>query len=244
MLSIEESEPIEDDVHLWHYNLDITPERRSALARLLDDKEHARAARFKFDRHRGRFVTGRGILREILARYVDANPETLHFDHGKYGKPRLVQPYSANAIAFSVSNSHNLGAVAIAKCCRLGLVIEQVRQNLDYQSIAAQVFTPEEQHWFNSLPVSGRLAAFFDLWVCKEAYLKGEGLGLSAPLNHISISLTSERRPRLISSIIPNTDPAPWVLYRPVIRSGVTACLAINRRYRKICSSRWLPGET
>ena len=49
------------------FSLDSDVEKRQWLYQCLSDDEKQRAARYRFDKHRHRFITGRGTIREILA---------------------------------------------------------------------------------------------------------------------------------------------------------------------------------
>src|SRR5580658_4008416 len=77
-------------IHVWAANLQATEARILALARTLSPDETARAARFHSDRDRNRFIVGRGLARNILARYVDSVPTALAFSYGPKGKPALA----------------------------------------------------------------------------------------------------------------------------------------------------------
>ena len=63
-----------DEIHLWHSDLAMEGHRLAQLASYLDQDERARAARFHFERDRRRFKAGRGVLRQILASYLDVAP--------------------------------------------------------------------------------------------------------------------------------------------------------------------------
>jgi len=78
----------EDEVHLWRFPLVY----REHLQFLLDEQELQRARRLRVPRKAQAFITARARLRQILARYLDQGPESLHFDYGAAGKPVLVDP--------------------------------------------------------------------------------------------------------------------------------------------------------
>ncbi|CAA9549445.1 MAG: hypothetical protein AVDCRST_MAG19-668, partial [uncultured Thermomicrobiales bacterium] len=79
-----------DAVHVWRAALDRPGELPGLLAALSAD-ERERAGRFRADRDRGRFVAARGLLREILGRYLGREPGSLRFRYGAHGKPTLVE---------------------------------------------------------------------------------------------------------------------------------------------------------
>ena len=215
------------EVQVWHYNLDVDAEQEAILARHLNDEENQRAARFRFAQHRRRFIARRGTLRIILSQYAGCEPEALRFKYGEHGKPYIVRPDSACDIRFSATNSHALGGVAITKCCELGLDFAQVLPDGDQGLIASSQFSAEENDGLLRLPESQRPVAFHEIWTCKEAYLKGKGLGMTVPLNCFAVSVNPGGF-RLAWSDLDPTDPQHWSLHRLVIEPGFIACLALN----------------
>lgn len=61
-----------EQVHVWRASL-IQPSVDS-FRDLLDPKKRDRADRFHFPRDRDRFIIARGILRDVLSRYLAAKP--------------------------------------------------------------------------------------------------------------------------------------------------------------------------
>lgn len=224
------------EVQIWHYNLDVDAELEAVLARHLNNEEIDRASRFRFAKHRRRFIARRAALRMILSQYADCEPKALSFKYGEHGKPTIASPHSAGNLRFSAANSHRLGGVAITRCCDLGFDLEQVLPADDHELIASTQFSTEENDWWLQVPESQRLAAFYELWTCKEAYLKGKGLGITAPLNHFAVSVSPEA-PRLTWSDIDPADPQHWSLHRLVIEPEFVACLAINLSHEAVHSA-------
>ena len=230
-----------DEVHVWWYDLDVDTDREAALERTLGNEERLRAARFQFAKHRRRFVVGRGTLREIVARYAGTDPKTLRFARGAHGKPRVERPSSARELAFNASDSHGIGALAVGRRRELGLDLERVCADRDYELIASREFAPEENEWLRGLPESQRLMAFFELWTCKEAYLKGKGLGLTVSLDCFAVRLSPAMSPRLAWSSIDDADPQRWSLHRLAIAPGFVASLAVQGGSRDVRQARWIP---
>ena len=78
------------DLHAWLIPIDAPPVRVSELTALLSLDEQARAARFRFERDRTRFIAARAALRRILGRYLGRAPAELAFDYSPHGKPSLA----------------------------------------------------------------------------------------------------------------------------------------------------------
>lgn len=225
------------DVQIWYYGLDADADRQSQLARVLDEQEKHRAERFRLEEHRRRFIARRGVLRLILAHYTRMAPEAICFTHDATGKPGIDSPAAAQALKFSASSSQALGAVALAYDREVGLDVEQVRPDADHELVARE-FSVHEAAGLRRLEPARRAAAFFDLWTCKEAYLKGKGLGLSVPLDQFTIAIDSAS-PRLTWSALDATDPDRWSLYRLNLDPGFAACLAVAGGCRNIRCDRY-----
>jgi 4'-phosphopantetheinyl transferase len=70
-----------------------------------------------------------------------------------------------------------------------GIDVEGIRAMKHLEGVAETVFSPEELAYLEKAGVADatRLPVFFTLWTLKEAYIKATGLGMSAPLQKISI---------------------------------------------------------
>jgi 4'-phosphopantetheinyl transferase len=77
-------------------------EELCALRAWLSDAERRRAARFRFERDRRRFIVARARLREELAARLDVKPRAIELAHGRNGKPQLAQRYAGSGWRFSV----------------------------------------------------------------------------------------------------------------------------------------------
>jgi 4'-phosphopantetheinyl transferase len=84
-------------LHVWRASLDVTSETLAQLTRLLSPDEQERAARYRVPHARQQFIVARGVLRTLLARYLDAPPETLAFQYSPYGKPTLPAPWPSTS---------------------------------------------------------------------------------------------------------------------------------------------------
>ena len=76
-------------MQVWRAALDVSPGRLAALAGTLAADERARAERFRSPTDRTRFIVARGLLRAILARYLDRDPAAIAFRYNAYGKPSV-----------------------------------------------------------------------------------------------------------------------------------------------------------
>ncbi len=167
----------QDEVHVWVISLNVPD--TSVWERPLDPDERARAARFRHDLHRCRFVVARGTLRIILARYLRSEPTDLRFSYNAYGKPLLVAGSGRSPLRFNLSHAEGICVYAVAWDREVGIDIELVRDDLPLDRPAERSFGLAELANFRALPEESRGEGFFRTWTRKEAYLKGRGVGLS-----------------------------------------------------------------
>ena len=174
------------EVHVWRARLDRAPGDVERLAALLSADELDRAARFKFERDRGRYVVGRGLLRTLLARYVGWSPSALEFEYGEFSKPRLAGP----GPAFNLSRTWDWVALyAVCDEGELGIDVELDEADYSREAIAERFFSPAEVEVLRSLPRDQQSRAFLTCWTRKEAFIKARGDGLSLALDSFDVTL-------------------------------------------------------
>lgn len=84
-----------------------------------------------------------------------------------------------------------------------------------------------EQRMLQALAPQQRAAAFFNCWTSKEALLKGIGVGLSASLRAIEVSIDPHLPPRLIDAPSEH-GRGDWQLRRVEIGGPYAATLAFR----------------
>jgi 4'-phosphopantetheinyl transferase len=176
-----------DEVHVWRMELDLPLPRLLHLARTLSADEMDRASRFRSVYDRNRFIARRGILRQICAAYLAMEPGRLAFDYGPWGKPYLSKQLGPEVPQFSVSYSHSVALYAMTSGREVGVDIERIRSDVEWESIAGMCLSAREIALLRAVPAAARTGAFFTLWTRKEAYIKARGTGLSTRLNQIDV---------------------------------------------------------
>jgi 4'-phosphopantetheinyl transferase len=205
--SAERLELDADEIHVWRASLDCDETLVSKLEATLASVEKARADRFVFQRDRNAFIAARGILRELLGRYVNRDAAHLEFDYGAQGKPSLRAESSQKLVRFNVSHSHGMALLAFALDRHVGVDVELIRPDFAGERIAERFFSPQEVAELRSLPPTLQDEAFFLCWTRKEAYIKARGEGLQIPLTSFHVSLTPGK-PELVQA----ADSSRWSL--------------------------------
>src|SRR5262249_60173266 len=103
---------------------------------------------------------------------------------------------SRRQVEFRLAHSEGHAVIALASGAVIGVDIELVRPIADIESFAGLVFSDVERRELELAP--DPVSAFLNGWTRKEAYVKALGLGLTAPLREITVSLSS--RPELFST--------------------------------------------
>ena len=173
-----------NEVHVWHADLDLKPNYVASLLELLDRDEQLRASRFKVPTAREQFVVSHAFLRLTLAQYLQIQPANIQFRITANGKPELI---GGGNITFNLSHSDGAAALAITRERAVGFDVERIREDVEAIGLAGRFFSAREAQWLRSQPVSKRAAAFFTCWTAKEAFIKACGTGLSMPLSGFTI---------------------------------------------------------
>lgn len=168
-----------ETIHVWQDVLDRTPAEVASFLTILSSDERGRAQRLRRTEDRVQFIVGRGLLREVLARYVGGAAASLRFVYNAFGKPALNPP----AVEFNVSHAANRLLIAVAKQ-PVGIDLEQIRE-VDYRGLA-QTALPAEAQAELARAVPGKMAdVFFGLWTRHEACVKAVGSGFGVGFSTI-----------------------------------------------------------
>ncbi len=228
-----------DSVHVWCAALDQPATNVLKWETILADDERRRAADFRRERERSRFVVGRALLRIILGRYLDVDPVELQFGYGQRGKPLLADSGTHSALRFNVSHSQGLALYAVTREHELGVDIEYARSIAKMEHIARRFFSPHENQALFALPSDQRHEAFFNCWTRKEAYIKAIGLGLAQPLDRFDVSLAPGEPASILSIDGDQLMAAAWSLYALTPAPGYTGALAVQANGLELRCWRW-----
>jgi 4'-phosphopantetheinyl transferase len=211
-------------VRIWLADLDRPPLPAEHLERHLSSDERARAARFRFDVHRRRFATGRGLLRELLGRLLGAAPASLSFAYGAKGKPSLP----GSGLGFNLSHSQNAALLGVCRGRELGVDIEHMRRLDDAAGLVERFFAPREREIYAGLPGPERLAGFYTGWTRKEAYVKARGDGLSLPTTAFEVEMAPGSRARLLRFEEEPDEVGRWTLAGLEPADGFLGAVAVE----------------
>ena len=195
---------------------------------LLSPEEQTRADQFVFEADRDRYTAGRAWVRRRLGQLLTAPPDALLFAAGPYGKPTLAFPQTTPSLAFNVSHTKRLIALAVA-LRPVGIDIEdRIPDELD--SVADLVMSAEERRAFVRIPdAEGRRAAFLRLWTRKEAALKALGTGLIREPRSVTVGFGPASDDQDTQLDLGSAN-AVWTLRSFLVGSSIVGAIALAGR--------------
>ncbi|HEU5228391.1 MAG TPA: 4'-phosphopantetheinyl transferase superfamily protein [Ktedonobacteraceae bacterium] len=217
-----------DEVHVWRASLQAPAMVVQRLRTLLSAEEATKANRFYFERDRNHYIVARGLLRTLLGRYLAVEPETIIFGYNEYGKPEMQFPLIDPRLQFNVSHSHELALFAFSYVRELGVDVEYMRTNIEYDDLARHSFSPNERAVLVGLPPEVKQQAFFNCWTRKEAYIKARGMGLSLNLALFDMSLIPGEPIALLHSREDPREVTRWRFYELAPGPGYAGALAVE----------------
>ena len=218
----------DDEVHVWRAGLDLPLSQVQRLGGILTDDELDRANRFSFAIDRQRFIAARGTLRSILSRYLTIDPGHLRFQYNPYGKPFLDPEFNSYLLNFNLSHSGSMALYAMTRNMEVGVDVERVRSDVEYEEIAKRFFSVNEVAVLRTIPAEEKLEAFYTCWTRKEAYIKAHGEGLSLPLDSFDVSFAPGEPPLSLMTKDGPQERSLWTLLGLKPGLGYIGALAVK----------------
>lgn len=152
----------------------------------LASAEADRAAAFRFDRDRARFVRARGFLRRELAVVLGGSPHRLELGTGPNGKPCVVD----RPLGFNLSHSAGLAVLALNAAGPVGIDLEARALARNAAALSDTCLAPIERRALENLPTEELETRFLAFWTAKEAAVKLTGTGWSVDPKSVRLRLT------------------------------------------------------
>jgi 4'-phosphopantetheinyl transferase len=230
------------DIHIWRANLNLDKSQLDRFRSTLSADEIIRAERFYFEKHRHSFIASRGILREILGRYLEIEANQVKFGYELRGKPFLITDSGTLQLNFNVSHSEDLALYAMASPAagiasggkssnQVGIDLEMIRPIADIQQLAQRFFATSETNAIASLIPPYQEQLFFRYWTCKEAYLKATGEGLSS-LDQVEIIFNPPDSPKL-------SHTNHWILQELIPADNYVGAVAFPSEVKNLSFWQW-----
>jgi 4'-phosphopantetheinyl transferase len=150
------------------------PGLAAGASELLDHRERARAARFRFSHDRDIYTVAHGVWRVVLGHCLNTPPGDVPLATTPDGQPRLP----GSALATSLSHSGTTVALSVCTAATVGVDIERLPAKLDIEALVPVFCTREEIAGLEDVRGRLRTRRLMELWTRKEALLKAFGVGL------------------------------------------------------------------
>jgi 4'-phosphopantetheinyl transferase len=193
----------------------------------LSEDESERAARLKVEEKKKQFVIVRGVLRKLLSNSLSKSSKAIKFSYGEHKKPAIEEKYNNKSVEFNISHSGNYALIAMTLTNKVGVDIEKINREINYQSLSNRFFSRKEKQELTRLNKDEQLDAFYRAWVRKESFIKATGKGIAYGLDQFSVSL-EERKISGIELVSPNLIDEQWTCYDLVnlenYKTALTSC--------------------
>jgi 4'-phosphopantetheinyl transferase len=164
--------PVAHEAQVWL--LDLRPVPDAALASFggwLDPSEALRLAGFVRPARRRQFVAGRVLARQALGQLLGIPAREVRLFDSPGKAPVLALP-GHERVGLSISHSGHWVACAVSATSRLGLDVELLDPERDFDAMCAQAFGEEQQRWLQARPAASRVRDFYRMWSGAEARFK------------------------------------------------------------------------
>ena len=217
-----------DHAHVWKASLDYSESKVNLVIGFLSKDEVERANRFYFERDRMQFIMRRGILKQIIAKYLAIEPKNLLFEYNRFGKPFLIGDSLKHDFRFNMSHSKNIALYCIGYQKDVGIDIEYIREDFEFQQIIDRFFSPRAPDFLQKLPTDKRREAFFRIWTRKEAVLKALGKGVSFPMQMVNVPYNRSNFTIRINSVGDQCKESSWYVQDVFPDNNYIASIAIE----------------
>ncbi|MGJ8593058.1 MAG: 4'-phosphopantetheinyl transferase family protein [Aquaticitalea sp.] len=161
-------------IELSKYEMVIT-----SLLKVLLPSEIERAQRYRQNKDKNRFIICRGLLKYLIAKNSGLKISEVEFEKSSKHKPYF--PKDRN-LFFNVSHAGNFAIIAIGNC-ELGVDIEYLDPQFDFNEILPNVFSETEVNFINNSLEKRQV--FYSHWTRKEAIVKAIGKGIDDDIHKI-----------------------------------------------------------
>ena len=218
-----------DSLHVWYVLLDRCLSRVDDYRAILSGAEQSRALRFHFQRDQERYVISHGVLRYLLATYVERDPRDVPISRLACGKPVLTDV----PLEFNLAHSNDMAVIAVARR-QVGVDIERLRTLPDAVDLAQRFFPQAEAVYIRQLPEKSRDIEFLRSWTRKEAYLKGCGVGLTVPLRSVSTGMNQSHKSAHSICCSEGNPPSFWKFAELELHPSYVGSVAVKGGFDRV----------
>ena len=161
------------------------------------------------------------LLRRLLSQVTGLSPARIPIETNSWGKPLLPESFG---LWFSLSHSCDLLLAAVARF-PIGVDLEADLPRKDPLRLARRFLLPEEGAAVAASPPEKRASAFLRIWIKKEAFLKGCGMGLFRSPRSFGFAAREGSSWERVDP--PEPDGAVWAVRSGSCEDGFLCALAV-----------------
>jgi 4'-phosphopantetheinyl transferase len=177
-----------NELHVWTVSLEPGEEFIENCKSILSEGERNRIDWFTFPQVQNNYVISQGVLRAILAGYLNIEPKQIQLSKHAKGKPFVTNDTS---LFFNLSNSGKKAVFAFSRNAEVGIDLEIIRVLPDLEELIQKNFTPKETDYIKKIDAE-KLKRFFFFWTIKESYLKAIGEGMRLTPDNLEFTIESD----------------------------------------------------
>ena len=232
---------------IWIASIPEFAEHQAALDGVLTPDERAHVHRARAGQATSRL--SRGLLRLVLARYLNLPPAEIEIDRScpdcgrSHGRPRLRRwPETAlEAIEFSVTHGGDLLVLAFAGNAPVGVDVEPIGAlGDDCSELLDFTLTAAERLRLLEVPAPQRMQIFLRHWTGKEAILKALGTGLDVEPQAVTLPPFPIKGKASVT--LPGSPPVDLWIREVEVGPAHVCMLATGQEVQELRSARVSPS--
>ncbi len=218
-------------IDLWIVLTDqaASPDLLDRYRELLSPDERQQEHRLRLDRVKHEFLVTRALVRTVLSDYLEMPPAAIVFNRSSRGKPAVTCPGKTASVEFNLSHTRGLVVCAVTTGCEIGVDAEPLDRRSSCLELAARFFAPTEFAALQAIRIEEQQQMFLRFWTLKEAFIKAEGLGLSAPLDQFWFTLTDGTPSEISFATGGPLQERPWQFAEIRFADAYQIALAVPR---------------
>ena len=171
-----------NEVHIWQNSLYV----EDIDYNILNKDEIAYAEKYPTADQKRKYYYTRVLLKQILAQYLDIEPNLVKFVYSSSGKPYLC---SSKPLYFNLSHTPEQFCLAIGTTDEIGIDIESKPKTHTMNELIDYYLTDHEKDAISSQSADDidRELQLLRIWTQKEAITKALGHTLESSLKHINV---------------------------------------------------------
>ena len=220
----------ENEIHVYRSSLTTASEHLKESESVLSHDELQKANKYKFEKDKFHYISGRALLRSLLGKYLNRSPGKIIFSYSEKGKPFINE----SNIKFNLAHSGGKVVFAFTNNTDVGIDIEFMRELPDALQIAKRFFSEKEVDEFSEIREVDIRTAFFNCWTRKEAFIKALGEGLSYPLKDFSVTLKPGDKPEILWIKDKAEEAEKWRIFNIDTEDNYVSSLAVKAEDMKV----------